>query len=239
MAIKKKETPKKSMAKTPNLPVGSKMKTLPTVKPYREAPIERGQLQEVIVREKRLPKKPMAMPKSSVSSAIKTLPTVKAPEGKKMGRGRAALNDATSFYRGAANVGFGKNKSQTTGGKILERGARLAYAAGVPVVSRVPGAFTDYAKTMAKATNKTTGYVRKGAEVASKGALKRALGMSALGTVVAPAVMGQIGFKNRSEESKKRGILNPGKNNDLGINFDRPFKKKTAAADSSSRSKKK
>ena len=86
---------------------------------------------------------PRPMPKVAADSSRVALPTLKAPAvapPKTMGRGRTALNDATSFYRGAANVGFGKNKSQTTGGKILERGARLAYAAGVPVVSRVPGA---------------------------------------------------------------------------------------------------
>lgn len=226
MAIKKTEPTKKTMAKSPQLPVSSRMKTLPTVKPYREAPIERGQLEEVIVREKRLPKKPMVMPKAPVSSSIKNLPTVKAPEGKKMGRLRTALNDATSMVRGGANIAFGKNKSQTTGGKILERGARLIAGASGLYASGAPQTAATYANRMQKATNKVTGYVKKGAEAASKSGLKAGLGMSALSTVVAPALIGQIGFKNRSEESKKRGIMNPGKNNSLPVNFDRPFQKK-------------
>jgi hypothetical protein len=240
MAIKKKETPKKSMAKSPQLPVSSRMKTLPTVKPYREAPIERGQLEEVIVREKRPARKPSVTPKAPISSKMTTLPTVKAPEGKKMGRGRTALNDATSMVRGGVNVALGKNKSQTTGGKILERGARLIAGASGLYSTGAPNAVSTYANQMQKGTNKVTGYVQKGRKAAARGGLKAGLGMAALGTVVAPALIGQIGFKNRSEESKKRGIFNPGKNNSLPVNFDRPFqKKKTAAADSSSRSKKK
>jgi hypothetical protein len=231
MAIKKKETPKKSMAKTPNLPVSSKMKTLPTVKPYREAPREGGELKEAWVGAKRPAKKPMAMPKAPVSSSISTLPTLKAPApkpGKKMGRLATAASDATSSLRGAANLAFGKNKSQTTGGKILERVARVGAVATGMGAAGIPGSVANYGTKIASATNKATGYIRKGAVAASKKALKESLGMGGLAGVAIPVIKGQMNFKNRTEESKKRGIFNPGKGKaNLGnINFDKPFQKK-------------
>jgi hypothetical protein len=185
---------------------------------------------------------PRPMQKVAADSSRVALPKLKAPAvapPKTMGRGRTALNDATSFYRGAYNTAFGKNQSQTTGGKILERGARLGATALGLTATGSPNAVSTYANQMQKGTNKVTGYVQKGRKAAARGGLKAGLNMAALGTVVAPALIGQMNFKNRTEESKKRGIFNPGKNNSLGINFDKPFQKKTAAADSSSKSKKK
>jgi len=185
---------------------------------------------------------PRAMPMATVDSSKRTLPKIQAPDpvpGKKMGRGRTALNDATSYYRGMANIALGKNQSKTTGGKILERGVRLIAGGTGVYAGGVPSTVGTYVNRMQKATNKVTGYVQKGSEAASKGGLKAGLGYSALGTVVAPALIGQMNFKNRSEASKKRGIYNPGKNNSLGINFDKPFQKKAAASDSTSKSKKK
>jgi hypothetical protein len=194
-----------------------------------------------------------AMP-SIAPRGVKQIPTnmplpnvsrVAAPDstktGKKIGRLRTAVSDATSSVRGAANLAFGKNQSQTTGGKILERGARLATAGLGMTAAGVPGSAANYGTKIAKATNKATGYIKKGTKAAASGALKSAGLVAGAAGVAIPVIKGQMNFKNRTEESKKRGIMNPGKGKaNLGkINFDKPFQKKTAAADSSSKSKKK
>lgn len=238
MAIKKTETPKKSMAKSPQLPVSSRMKTLPTVKPYKEDPRDEGELQEAWVGAKRPARKPSVMPKASVSSAIKTLPTLKAPEGKKMGRLRTAANDATSSVRGAFNTAFGKNQSKTTGGKILERGARLgATALGITATGATSAG--PMLKRLATGTQKRGSFIVPVGKKAVKSGLKSLSKYLGATAVLAPTAIGQMEFKNRTEDSKRRGILNPGKNNSLGINFDKPFQKKAAASDSTSKSKKK
>lgn len=187
-------------------------------------------LAEVTVTAKRPARAQMAMPKASVSSSIKTLPTLKAPAAagpKKLGRLATAASDATSMVRGAANMAFGKNQSKTTGGKILERGARLGAAAlGVGGVGAAQSV-GNYGSKIAKATNKATGYIKKGTKAAASGALKTAGAVIGAGAVAAPVIAGQIGYKNRSAESTRRGIMNPGKGNaNIGINFDKPFQKK-------------
>jgi hypothetical protein len=187
------------------------------------------------------PKAPKQIP---INMPLPNVSRVAAPDStktKKMGRLRTALNDATSSVRGAANLAFGKNVSKTTGGKILERVARVGAVATGMGAAGIPGSAANYGTKIANATNKATGYIKKGTEAAAKGALKKSLGMAGLAGVAIPVIKGQMDFKNRTEESKKRGIYNPGKGKaNLGkINFDKPFQKKTAAADSSSRSKKK
>ncbi len=192
------------------------------------------QLEEVLVKGEKYRK-----PKDTTSTSKFPLPTLKAPEGKKIGRLRTAANDATSSVRSAYNTAFGKNQSQTTGGKILERGARL----GATALGLTASGATTAPKIIKSAVTGKASLGRnmftKTAQSAAKsrlGSLSKYLGATA---VLAPVAVGQMEFKNRTEDSKRRGILNPGKNNSLGINFDKPFQKKTAAADSSSKSKKK
>jgi hypothetical protein len=197
------------------------------------------QLEEVLVKGEKYRK-----PKDTTSTSKFPLPKLKAPAvapPKTMGRLRTAVSDATSSVRGAANLAFGKNQSQTTGGKILERGARLATAGLGMTAAGVPGSAANYGTKIANATNKATGYIKKGTKAAASGALKSAGLVAGAAGVAIPVIKGQMNFKNRTEESKKRGIMNPGKGKaNLGkINFDKPFQKKTAASDSSSRSKKK
>jgi len=177
------------------------------------------QLEEVIVKGEKYRK-----PKDTTSTSKFPLPTLKAPEGKKMGRLRTALNDATSAYRGAANVAFGKNKSQTTGGKVLERAARLAsVATGVGVTGGV--SVPRMVKQLATGTRKAGSFIVPAGKAATKSAMKSLGNFAGAATVLGPVAVGQMEFKNRTEESKRRGIANPGKNNDLGINFDKPFQK--------------
>jgi hypothetical protein len=194
------------------------------------------QLEEVLVKGKATPKKPISFPKDS--SSFK-LPTLKAPEGKKMGRLRTAANDATSTVRGAVNTAFGKNQSQTTGGKILERGARLgATALGLTATGATAAPKIIKSAVTGKASLGRNMFTKTAQSAAKSrlGSLSKYVGAAG---VLAPVAIGQMEFKNRTEDSKRRGIANPGKNNSLGINFDKPFQKKTAAADSSSKSKKK
>jgi hypothetical protein len=149
--------------------------------------------------------------RQKVGNDIKKLPTlqsVKADGPKKLGRLATAASDATSSIRGAANMAFGKNQSKTTGGKILERSARLGAAGlgvGVAKKAAVAGA-TKAITTAAKAgsVNPIGHAIATGATVAA----------------------GQAMYKNRSAESTRRGLFNPGKGNaNIGINFDKPFSK--------------
>jgi hypothetical protein len=155
--------------------------------------------------------------RQKVGNDIKNLPTLKAPAaapGKKLGRVATALSDATSDVRGAANLAFGKNKSQTTGGKILERAARVG-AVGLGVGT---------AKKAMVAGKMLGGAVKKGITTAAKAGTVNPIGKAIVtaGTVAA----GQAMYKDRSAESTRRGLLNPGKGNaNLGINFDKPFQK--------------
>lgn len=149
--------------------------------------------------------------RQKVGSDIKNLPTLKAPASagsKKLGRLATAASDATSSIRGAANMAFGKNQSKTTGGKILERGARLGAAAlGVGVAKKA---------AVAGATKAITSAAKAGSVNPIGHAIVTA------GTVAA----GQAAYKNRSAESTRRGLLNPGKGKaNIGINFDKPFQK--------------
>jgi hypothetical protein len=185
---------------------------------------------------------PRSLQMAKVDSSRVALPKLKAPAvapPKTMGRLRTAANDATSTVRGAYNTAFGKNQSQTTGGKILERGARLGYTA---LGLTATGATTAPKIIKSAVTGKASlgrNMFTKTAQSAAKsrlGSLSKYVGAAG---VLAPVAIGQMEFKNRTEDSKRRGIANPGKNNSLGINFDKPFQKKTAAADSSSKSKKK
>lgn len=178
----------------------------------------------------------VALPKISRIAATDSTKT------KKMGRLRTAANDATSSVRGAANLVFGKNKSQTTGGKILERAARLGAAAlgFTPTgITEVPGIAKSIATGRASLGRNVYSNVAQRASKQRLGNLAKNAGIAG---VLAPVAIGQMGFKNRSEESKKRGIANPGRGNaNFGnFNFDKPFqKKKAAASDSTSKSKKK
>jgi hypothetical protein len=127
---------------------------------------------------------------------------------KKLGRLATAASDATSSMRGAANMAFGKNKSKTTGGKILERGARLAATGlGLAGASGVAGASKAAISTASKAgsLNPIGHAITTGATVAA----------------------GQAMYKNRSAESTRKGLLNPGKGATYfeGTNFDKPFSK--------------
>jgi hypothetical protein len=168
-------------------------------------------LEEVQVKGKATPRASASMPKASVSSALTSLPTLKAPTpapSKKMGRLATAASDATSSIRGAANMAFGKNVSKTTGGKILERGARLG-AAGLGLGIAKKAAVAGATKAITSAS--------KAGRISPIGQ-----GIMTAGTIAA----GQIGFNKRSEQSKKQGLLNPGKGKaNLPINFDAPFKK--------------
>lgn len=149
--------------------------------------------------------------RQKVGSDIKKLPTiqsVKADGPKKLGRLATAASDATSSIRGAANMAFGKNKSKTTGGKILERGARLAATGlGLAGASGVSGASKAAISTASKAgsLNPIGHAITTGATVAA----------------------GQAMYKNRSAESTRKGLLNPGKGKTYfeGTNFDKPFSK--------------
>jgi hypothetical protein len=184
---------------------------------------------------------PRSLQMAKVDSSRVALPKLKAPAvapPKTMGRLRTAANDATSAYRGAANIAFGKNQSKTTGGKILERATRLASVAtgvGIAGGADVP----RLAKQLATGTRRAGSFIVPAGKAATKAGLKSLGKYAGVGTVLGPVAVGQMEFKNRTEDSKRRGIANPGKNNSLGINFDKPFQKKTAAADSSSKSKKK
>lgn len=187
-------------------------------------------LSEVTVTAKRPARSQMAMPKASVSSALTSLPTLKAPAAagpKKLGRFATAASDATSMVRGAANMAFGKNQSKTTGGKIVERVARVGAAALGVGGTGAANAVGSYGSKIAKATNKATGYVKKGTKAAAGAGLKGAGAVLGAAGVVAPVIAGQIGYKNRSAESTRTGIMNPGKGKaNLGnINFDKPFEK--------------
>lgn len=174
-------------------------------------------------------KLPMPVAKSTLDSTsrariggLKPVGNTSTPApAKGMGRGMTALSDATSIYRGAANLAFGKNRSKTTGGKILERAARLGGAA-MGVGYGPTDIASGYASTIARNTDKATGYIKKGTIPAAKEAALNGAGMLALGTVVAPAILGQLTFNKRSEESKKRGIFNPGKGKfNIPFNFDK------------------
>jgi hypothetical protein len=192
----------------------AKKKTTPPVKT-----VDRGTLPEVTVTAKAPEKKPMVMPKASVdSSAVSKVKAPvsnsKAPEPKKLGRLATAASDATSGVRGAANMAFGKNQSKTTGGKIAERVARVGAAGlgvGVAKQAAVAGA-TKAITTAAKAGR-----------------------VSPIGTAIATAgtvAAGQAAYKNRSAESTRQGLLNPGKGKtNLPVNFDKPFQRKAAASD--------
>lgn len=172
--------------------------------------------------------------RQKVGSDIKKLPivqSVKAESPKKLGRLATAASDATSSIRGAANMAFGRNQSKTTGGKVIERVARVGAAAAGIGAAGVPGSVSNYGSKIANATNKATGYVKKGTKAAASGALKTAGAVIGAGAVAAPVIAGQIGYKNRSAESTRTGIMNPGKGKaNLGINFDKPFEK-TAGRD--------
>jgi hypothetical protein len=193
----KKQTPKPAPKKSnPNAMVGKGAYNM---------------LEEVQVKAKATPKASAPMPKASVSSALTSLPTLKAPTPagpKKLGRLATAASDATSAIRGAANLAFGKNQSKTTGGKILERGARLGAAAlGIGIAKKA---------AVAGAT--------KAISTASKAGSVNPIGQAILtaGTVAA----GQAAYKKRSAESTRTGLLNPGKGKaNIGINFDKPFQK--------------
>jgi hypothetical protein len=204
--------------------------------------VEDTELDEVIVKDKSPAKKQKVMPKATVDPSVSKVkapvsPT-KAKEPKKMGRVKTALSDATSAYRGAANMAFGKNQSKTKGGKVLERAARLASVAtgvGVAGGADVP----RLAKQLATGTRKAGSFIVKAGKEATKAGLKNLGKYAGVATALGPAAVGQMDFKNRSEESKKRGLLNPGKGKaNIDIDFDKPFKKKTAAADSTAAKKK-
>jgi hypothetical protein len=171
-------------------------------------------LAEVTVTAKRPARKPMQGPKmvsdsASIMSRIKSpISNTKAPEPKKLGRLATAASDATSSMRGAANMAFGKNKSKTTGGKVLERGARLAATGlGFAGASGAAGASKAAISTAAKAgsLNPIGHAIVTGATVAA----------------------GQAMYKNRSAESTRKGLFNPGKGATYfeGTNFDKPFEK--------------
>lgn len=188
---------------------------------------------EVFVKGDRIRK-----PKDTTSASKFPLPKLKAVEGKKMGRLRTAANDATSSVRAAYNTAFGKNQSQTTGGKILERGARLG-ATALGITATGATAAGPMLKRLATGTQKRGSFIVPVGKKAVKSGLKSLSKYLGATAVLAPTAIGQMEFKNRTEDSKRRGILNPGKNNSLGINFDKPFQKKAAASDSTSKSKKK
>lgn len=223
-------------------------KSVPATKSGKTNPnsmVGKGALNElpnVTVTAKRPSKTPMVMPKAKVDSSgiskVKApVSNTKAPEGKKMGRAMTALSDASSLYRGAANLAFGKNQSKTTGGKILERVARVG-AAATGIGTQPAGAAASYASKIAANTNKATGYIKKGTQAAAGSAARSTAAAIGAGTALLPAIAGQIGFNKRSEESKKRGLLNPGKGNaNISINFDKVFQKKSAASDTTSKAK--
>lgn len=192
-------------------------------------------LPNVTVTAKRPARADLKLNTTSAIDAIKSLPKIQnqsikkdssATGGKKMGRAMTALSDASSLVRGAANRAFGKNKSKTTGGKILERIARVGAAAtGVGMLPA--GAGLSYARSIAKGTNKLTGYMIKNTIPAAQSAARSAAAAIGAGATILPAIMGQINFNERSEEDKKRGIYNPGRGNANfdKINFDKPFEK--------------
>lgn len=173
---------------------------------------------------------PRSMPKAKVDSSRVALPKISrmaatdSTKTKKMGRLRTAANDATSTVRAAYNTAFGKNQSQTTGGKILERGARLGATALGLTAAGVASA-GPMLKQLSTGTQRAGSFIVPVAKKATKQGLKNLSKYLGVGGVLAPVAIGQMDFKNRSEESKKRGIANPGKNNSLGINFDKPFEK--------------
>ena len=224
--------------KTPRFPTFSPKSAGMTVQqrreaasPSRKAPVkrpvktvERGELENVskLSNSKQVDTRSKSPMSSMASKAIKEYP-INAPVPKvsqlasssssatpaiKNSRFRTALNDAGSATRGGLNLAFGKNQSQTTGGKVLERTARIGAAAmGAGVVKKA---------AVAGATKAITS--------ASKAGSVNPLGiaLTTAGTVAA----GQAMYKNRSAESTKKGLLNPGKGKaNLSINFDAPFQK--------------
>lgn len=165
--IKKKMASKPSMMKKSPMRKAQKGDEVKTV--------DRGELEEVVVRDKAPDKKPKVMPKASVDASISKVkdpvsPT-KAPETKKkLGRAATFVSDLTSPTRAAVNIARSKTASKTKPGKVAERITRTATGAG----------FASQALPV-------TGM----------------LGVPA-------AIAGQIGYKKRSAESTRRGLLNPG-----------------------------
>lgn len=137
--------------------------------------VDRGELEEVIVRDKAPAKKAKVMPKASVDASISKVkdpvsPT-KAPETKKkLGRAATFVSDLTSPTRAAVNVARSKTYAKSKPGKVAERIGRTA--GGLAIASQA----------------------------------LPVTGMMGLPTAIA----GQIGYKKRSAESTRKGLLNPG-----------------------------